>query len=92
VSDPNNLRELAAWYREFAERAGSPLGLGSSTADGWGSRVGSGSDRAGGRPANIGLSQGLFASGERDDGYPRALDRRLKSLKTLDAAPRSPSA
>jgi hypothetical protein len=24
VSDPNKLRELAAWYRDFAERAGSP--------------------------------------------------------------------
>ena len=24
MSDPSNLRELAAWYREFAERAGSP--------------------------------------------------------------------
>jgi hypothetical protein len=23
VPDPNKLRELAAWYREFAERAGS---------------------------------------------------------------------
>jgi hypothetical protein len=24
VSDPNKLRELAAWYRDFAERAGTP--------------------------------------------------------------------
>jgi hypothetical protein len=24
VSDPNKLRELAAWCRDFAERAGSP--------------------------------------------------------------------
>ena len=24
MSDPNKLRELAAWYRDFAERAGSP--------------------------------------------------------------------
>ena len=23
MSDPNKLRELAAWYRDFAERAGS---------------------------------------------------------------------
>ena len=23
-SDPSKLRELAAWYREFAERAGNP--------------------------------------------------------------------
>ena len=23
--DPRRLRELAAWYREFAERAGNPV-------------------------------------------------------------------
>jgi hypothetical protein len=25
MSDPAKLRELAAWYREFAERAGNPV-------------------------------------------------------------------
>jgi hypothetical protein len=25
MSDPNELRSLAAWYREFAERAGNPV-------------------------------------------------------------------
>ena len=25
MSDPNELRKLAAWYREFAERAGNPV-------------------------------------------------------------------
>ena len=24
-NDPSRLRELAAWYREFAERAGNPV-------------------------------------------------------------------
>jgi len=25
MSDPAKLRELASWYREFAERAGNPM-------------------------------------------------------------------
>ena len=25
MSDPTKLRELAAWYREFAERTGNPM-------------------------------------------------------------------
>jgi hypothetical protein len=24
-TDPSNLRELASWYRDFAERAGNPI-------------------------------------------------------------------